>query len=324
MTEATFLLDTDPASPANLAISEIHYHPLDPSEDEEAAGFNESDDFEFVELLNTGTRHIDLTGVYFYGAINYEFNGAATGRTLAPGARVLVVARRDAFEMRYGPGKPVAGEFSGHLDNAGEDLVLYTPGDAEIRGVNYGEAPPWPVAADGEGNSLVRRHPNDPAGDDNGDGWAPSADVGGSPGEADVPSAGSFGAWAAASFTPLQSGDAGVSAISADPDGDGRVNFEEFAFATDPMVADQVFTEFVWLGAGPVKTPALRLRCPQFAQSIRYELLASDELAGGWEAVATFPELSDDLGGGFQLATFSDVGPGTGKRFLRMRATWVP
>ncbi|WP_193212940.1 lamin tail domain-containing protein, partial [Luteolibacter marinus] len=143
VSDATFLLDTDPASSSNLAISEIHYHPADPSPEEIAAGFDDSEAFEFVEILNTSSRHVDLDGVYFYGAIAFNFSGAPTGRTLAPGARLLVVADPDAFAFRYGSGKPVAGKYSGQLNNAGENLVLYTPGDNVIRGVDYGDDAPW-------------------------------------------------------------------------------------------------------------------------------------------------------------------------------------
>jgi hypothetical protein len=324
LTEASFLLDTDPASPANLAISEIHYHPADASPGEEAAGFDDSD-FEFIELLNTGSRHVDLQGVYLYGAVNFDFTHAATGRTLAPGARVLVVSKREGFEMRYGSNKPVAGEYTGQLDNAGENVVLYTPGETVLRAVAYGDGTLWPADANGGGNSLVRRHPGDPAGDNDPDGWAVSGSVGGSPGTADVPAPGSFDAWTTAAFTPSQLGTAAVSGVSSDPDGDGRPNFEEFAFATDPLQTDEPLTEFAWVESGTGRLPGLRLRCPEVAGSILYELLASDEPGGEWTVVSEFPALTESLGGGFMRATFQDEGTSSGsQRFLRMRAVWTP
>lgn len=324
LTEASFLLDTDLASPANLAISEIHYHPADATPAEEAAGFDDSD-FEFIELLNTGSRHVDLQGVYFYGAVNFDFSNAATGRTLAPGARVLVVSKREGFEMRYGTNKPVAGQFTGQLDNAGESVVLYTPGETELRAVVFDDAAPWPMDADGGGNSLVRRHPGEAAGDSDPNGWAVSGSFGGSPGEADVPVPGSFDAWTASVFTPQQLGAAAVSGVTADPDGDGRPNFEEFAFATDPLQADRPLTEFTWVESGGPRQPGLRLRCPEVAGSIRYELLAADDLSGPWTVVSEFPALTESLGGGFMRATYQDEVNGLGlQRFLRMRAVWAP
>ena len=325
VTEATFLLDTEPASPANLAISEIHYHPAEPSSTEIAAGFDDGEDFEFVEILNTGSKAVDLHGVYFYGAITFDFTGAPTGRTLAPGARLLVVSDLDAFQARYGSGKPVAGQYSGQLNNAGENLVLYTPGETVIRGVDYGDGPPWPAAADGEGYSLVRRHPNDPAGDGNAEGWALSGNTGGTPGTADIPAAGTFDAWAASRFSLPQQADSAISAVSADPDGDGRLNFEEFAFATDPLVADQPDAQFIWVGTDPDRYPAVRLLRPEGASGILYEVLAADTTEGPWLPVGDVPVATAPLAGGLEHAVFSDSAPATGpRRFLRMRATWAP
>lgn len=325
ITEASFLLETEAASPANLAISEMLYHPVDPSGPEVTAGFDDANDFEFVELLNTGTKHVDLQGVYIFGAITFDFTNASTGRTLAPGARILIVSNREAFEMRYGTGKPVAGQYSGQLNNAGESVVLYTPGDEVIRSVTYDDGPPWPTAADGEGFSLVRRHPNDPAGDSNADGWAVSGSIGGSPGTADTPGANTFDAWAAATFTPAQQASAAVSGLAADPDGDGRLNFEEFAFATEPMVADLPDASFTWIGSGETRQAALRLRRPEITHSILYELMAADDLSGTWTPVATAPVANAPLGGGLEHATFSDSLPASASRkFLRMRASWAP
>jgi hypothetical protein len=325
LNESTFLLDTDPASPANLAIAEIHYHPADPSPEEIYAGFDDANDFEFIELLNTSSRHVDLDGVYFYGAVNFNFTGAATGRTLAPGARVLIVSDLDAFLLRYGPGKPVAGQYSGQLNNAGEELVLFTPGETPLRTVIYDDAAPWPAAADGSGVSLVRRHPNDPAGDNHPDGWTASGAIGGSPGEADTPAAGTFDAWALATFTAPQLAEPAVSAPMADPDGDGRLNFEEFALATDPLLPDQPDVSFVWSIDGPDRYAALRVRRPELAAGILYELLASETLGEPWTAVATLPVATDPLGGGVQHATYRDLPPATGPvKFLRLRVSWVP
>ncbi len=42
-----------PAAAGNLAVTEVHYHPSDPTAAERAAGFRDADDFEFIELTNT-------------------------------------------------------------------------------------------------------------------------------------------------------------------------------------------------------------------------------------------------------------------------------
>ena len=50
----------------SLQVSEIMYHPAEPSEAEEAAGFTNDDAFEFLEFVNTGTTTINLEGMRFH------------------------------------------------------------------------------------------------------------------------------------------------------------------------------------------------------------------------------------------------------------------
>src|SRR5436190_453323 len=50
LAETTFYVDTLAAAAGNLVISEIMYHPADPSAAEIAAGFNGAGDFEYLEL----------------------------------------------------------------------------------------------------------------------------------------------------------------------------------------------------------------------------------------------------------------------------------
>jgi hypothetical protein len=325
MTEASFMLDTDPASPSNLAISEIHYHPADPSAAEITAGFDDASDFEFIELLNTSNRHVDLDGVYFYGAVSFNFTGAATGRLLAPGARVLVVANRDAFQLHYGSGLPVAGQYSGKLDNAGENLVLYTPGDSVIRGVNYDDIAPWPATADGTGVSLVRRHPAEASGDSSPEGWTVSGAIGGSPGGADFFAPGTFDSWATGTFNAAQLASSAISGPSADPDGDGRSNAEEYAFATQPLAADQPEAVFTWSTVGEASHAAVRILRPEGVTGVLYELLANDDLEGEWTVIGSTPAETTPLAFGIEHAVFRDSVPAsTTQKFLRVRATWQP
>ena len=54
---------TAPASETSFAIVEINYHPHDSTTTERAAGFVDSDDFEYIELMNFGDEPIALTGV---------------------------------------------------------------------------------------------------------------------------------------------------------------------------------------------------------------------------------------------------------------------
>jgi hypothetical protein len=162
-----------------LVITELHYHPADPTVAEEAAGFDNDNDFEFIEFLNSGTAALDLAGLRLTDGIEFDF--ADSGLTLlAPGAYVLLVKNIAAFEMRYGPGLPLAGEYAGRLSNSGERLALIDAEGRTFLEFTYGTETPWPAAADGDGPSLemvdVTADPAQP------ESWRASDLNGGSPG----------------------------------------------------------------------------------------------------------------------------------------------
>jgi len=75
-----------------LVINEIQYHPADPSAAETAAGYDNDDDFEFLELYNRSGSAIDLRNYYLGAGIGFSFgwyNADDFGnesRTLEPGA----------------------------------------------------------------------------------------------------------------------------------------------------------------------------------------------------------------------------------------------
>jgi VCBS repeat-containing protein len=179
-----------PADATNLRIAELNYHPSDTTPAEEAAGFTDADEFEFIELLNIGNQRIDLSNVRFEQTVNgsdvqgLQFDFAtSTIRELGPGERLVVVENWEAFERRYGSGLPVAGVWSGGLSNAQERLVLKA-GDQVIGDFVYLDD--WHPTTDGEGYSL--QAVNETGSPDNwgtAAAWKPSSRLGGSPGTAD-------------------------------------------------------------------------------------------------------------------------------------------
>lgn len=177
-TAATFVTATPP-----LRVSELMYHPAPtPGVPDDAENPN---DFEFIELVNLGSRPLALTGFRFTQGIQFDFStGAVT--SLAPGARVLVVQNRAAFERRYGPGLNVAGEFTGRLDNAGEVLCLLGPVDEVVQEFRYDNR--WHPTTDGVGFALV---PADlhahPAVGNTAAGWRPGGVLNGTPGVPEPP-----------------------------------------------------------------------------------------------------------------------------------------
>ena len=161
-----------PASKENLRLTEIHYRPAAPTEEEIAAGFDRRSYFEFLEITNTTDTDVLLDGAAFSSGIRSRLEG-----NVSPGESVLVVADRDAFLLRYRdvPAPKIVATFSGgtQLSNSGERIVLARSNDDVLVDVLYDDEAPWPTEADGNGPSLEL--------DANGD-WVASKAAGGSPG----------------------------------------------------------------------------------------------------------------------------------------------
>ncbi len=131
-----------------LRITEIMYHPP-------AAPVGspyEAEDFEYIELRNTGPTNLNLTGVKFVSGIDFNFTGSAV-TSLAPGAYVLVVRNLAAFTSRYGALPNIAGQYSGILNNSGENLQLDDAVGEKILNFSFNNS--WYPVTDGPGASLV-------------------------------------------------------------------------------------------------------------------------------------------------------------------------
>jgi hypothetical protein len=171
-----------PANASNLRVTELHFHPADPTSAELALAPGSADgDYEFLELRNISNSVISLNGVEISGGIEFHFNdGSIT--SLQPGAYVLVVSNMTAFTARYGSGLPVAGQYSGQLSNGGEGLLISDSAGLPINDFAFDDVPPWPTAADGNGPSMETTNL---AGDySSGTNWRASATPGGNPGRA--------------------------------------------------------------------------------------------------------------------------------------------
>jgi hypothetical protein len=130
-----------------LRITEIMYHPAPPP-----SGKTPADDFEYIELKNTGTAPLDLTGIHFTNGLRFSFSGSAVTQ-LGAGQRVLVVKSLAAFTSRYGTGLPIAGAYLGNLNNNGERLSLHDRVGEGILDFEYKDG--WEPITDGLGFSLV-------------------------------------------------------------------------------------------------------------------------------------------------------------------------
>ena len=175
LSEATYVIGEP-----QLMVSELHYHPSDPSNEERVAGLDDADAFEFIELYNPGTVTFPLEGVRFVDGIDFDFTGSWITR-LPSGATVLLVKNLAAFELRYGPGLPVAGEYGGNFSNSGERVELVDAGGQTMFAFSYDDTIETLKDADGSGPSLVTIGSEvDP---NQGIIWAISDQIGGSPGK---------------------------------------------------------------------------------------------------------------------------------------------
>ena len=154
-----YLVNEDPASASNLVITEIMYDPYD-----FAGPKTNNSDFEWIELQNTSSNPISLTDVNFNNGIEFTFPGL----TLEPKKNTVIVGNLKEFEKVYGTNRnySIAGEFSGALNNGGEDIQLITGSGEIIQTISY------PDNIANEGYSLVLGI----------DGWRQSRALLGSPG----------------------------------------------------------------------------------------------------------------------------------------------
>ncbi len=132
-----------------LRVTEIMFHPAAPP-----PGIStNADEFEFIELKNTGPVNLNLVGVRLTSGVEFTFTSASFVTNLAPGESVAVVRNFNAFISRYGGGLRVAGTFTGQLDNAGENIRLEDAAGEKILDFDYNGS--WYPITDGFGFSLA-------------------------------------------------------------------------------------------------------------------------------------------------------------------------
>ncbi len=131
-----------------LTITKIMYHPQTTTQ------FPDEDELEWLEIRNTGTTTVNLSGLYFMGTgLVYQFPANAT---LGPGLCVILAANATVFQARYGFSP--FGQFTRHLSNSSEKLVLADAFGNLIDFVEYSDQSPWPYA-DGNGSYLRLKGP---------------------------------------------------------------------------------------------------------------------------------------------------------------------
>jgi hypothetical protein len=315
---------TYPGSPtANqlaLRITELNYHPADPTGAESAAlpGLVDSD-FEFIELTNISGSAIELGGSSFTDGIEFTFEGLLS---LGPGERVIVAKNPAAFTLRY-PGltAPVVGPFVGLLNNDGETLRLVDGVGENILVFTYNDR--WYPPSDGEGFSLVIRDEetaydalSDPAI------WGVSESAGGSPGTGDASWQVHFNAWQEEHFAEADW--FGDGAFNTDPDNDGRSNWEEYAYATDPLVADSAIVGGREVEVDGVRYLGVEVRRVENGSDLIWSLQSSATLSS-WLFEDAVLQSTTGHGGGSETVVIRETSPlGSNERnFVRLHVQFV-
>ncbi len=279
-----------------VVINEIMFYP--PSQD----GIEDNLQDEYIELENLTTASVPLfdpaapTNTWqFLDGVTYTF---PQNVSLPAGQTLLVVSFNPLldplalaeFRSRYNVSNtvPIYGPYAGHLANGGENLALYKPDSplmppslaagfvpyVLVDKVNYLPAAPWPAGAAGTGSSLQRlvggAYGNDPAS------WivaAPTAGNANSANPFDVNSDGLPDAWQMQNFGSITDPQA---APTADPDGDGFNNLQEYLAGTNPQNA----ADFLRLNSVNISGGAISLRFTAVAGKT-YSVLWNDDLKNG-------------------------------------------
>ena len=94
---------------------------------------------------------MDVSGVYFLDlGLTYAF---PEGSLIPPHQEIFIVSNAQAFEERFN--LTAFGEFTRHLSNKSQSLVLADVWGNILDEVTYRDTLPWPTSADGHGDFLV-------------------------------------------------------------------------------------------------------------------------------------------------------------------------
>ena len=242
--EIRYFIGEEPASADNLVVSEIMYNPADPTAAEEASQFDNNDDFEFIELLNVGSKKVSLSGARLRGDADFDF---PEGTSIEPGGRLVIVANTAAFAKRYGTDVTPIGAYTGGLPNGGGRVFLRAHDRSTIHEFNYLDEAPWPEAADGDGKALAIKSEAGSSDHTLAGSWKEGSRANGTPGKDENNEGGGgvvnppregFSAWLADNFTDQERADVDFSGPAADADNDGLPTLAEYLLGGNPKAAD--------------------------------------------------------------------------------------
>jgi subtilisin-like proprotein convertase family protein len=291
-----------------LRVTEVMFNPPPHTN-----GLYDDQEFEFIELKNiSAATSLDLTGVRFENGVSFNFSNSAI-TSLAPGAYVLIAENTNAFVLRYGGGLPLAGQYSGNLDNGGERIQVVDAVGEDVVDFNFDGG--WHKAADGRGHSLVVNNVFAvEAAWSKKTNWLASACPPGSPGAnepvfpCDSDADGLPDRWELDYTTNLF-----VLTLAGDADGDGVPDLAEFSAGTDPLDASMPpRIAAVGYDAGGQAALVSFMAASNRTYTVQYRDLLE---AGAWNTLVTVPT------NGFSRTVIITNAPATnGMLFFRLQA----
>lgn len=161
---------TGTAAAAPLIVSEFNYH--------SASG---SDAGDWIELHNTGTFDLDLSGWSIRDGIDYHRYVFPVGTKINAGAYLVVAEDLSKFRSIHPNLWTVAGPLGFGLGNGGDFIRVYDHQDNLFLSIQYEDKSPWPTGSDGGGYTNELINYNNPL--TNGNSWFNGC-LNGSPGQA--------------------------------------------------------------------------------------------------------------------------------------------
>jgi hypothetical protein len=141
--QLSLLVATLCPSLSRVLINEIHYDP--PIKTELT---------EFIELHNSGTAPVDLSGWAFTEGVTLTF---PAGTTIAAGGFLVVAENPSALQAKFGV--VALGPWEGLLANDGENIALRNTAGEVVDEVDYQLGFPWPTVGDLPGYSIELVNP---------------------------------------------------------------------------------------------------------------------------------------------------------------------
>ena len=125
--------------------------------------FYSNDDFDpgdWIELFNSNTSSVNLKNWSIVDETSGNTFSFSNNYILSEGGYVVVCYDTTKFKEYFPQVRNYLGELNFGLDEAGEHLSLYNTDGGLVDSVTYDDSLPWPIGADGTGQSLELVNPS--------------------------------------------------------------------------------------------------------------------------------------------------------------------